>query len=76
MIRLAEFQGESVVCPNKGGKCSYCEHYAWFYERKKEKLRCHAQSVAATNRVTEQLSWLAVESFFVLFNKLDGQSYW
>ena len=25
---------------------------------------CHAQSLAATNRVTEQLSWLAVESFF------------
>jgi hypothetical protein len=26
---------------------------------------CHAQSLAATNRVTEQLSWLAVESFFM-----------
>jgi hypothetical protein len=26
---------------------------------------CHAQSLAATNRVTEQLSWLAVESFFL-----------
>jgi len=28
-------------------------------------LHCHAQSLAATNRVTEQLSWLAVESFFM-----------
>jgi hypothetical protein len=37
---------------------------------------CHAQSLAATNRVTEQLSWLAVGEFlYVLFNKLDGQSY-
>jgi len=26
---------------------------------------CHAQSLAATNRVTEQLSWLTVESFYV-----------
>jgi len=26
---------------------------------------CHAQSLAATNRVTEQLSWLAVESFIM-----------
>jgi hypothetical protein len=26
---------------------------------------CHAQSLAATNRVTEQLSWLTVESFFM-----------
>ena len=26
---------------------------------------CHAQSLAATNRVTEQLSWLVVESFFM-----------
>jgi hypothetical protein len=26
---------------------------------------CHAKSVAWTNRVTEQLSWLAVESFFM-----------
>jgi hypothetical protein len=25
---------------------------------------CHAQSLAATNRVTEQLNWLTVESFF------------
>jgi hypothetical protein len=29
------------------------------------KSACHAQSLAATNRVTEQLSWLAVESFFM-----------
>jgi hypothetical protein len=28
-------------------------------------VTCHAQSLAATNRVTEQLSWLAVESFFM-----------
>jgi len=28
-------------------------------------MHCHAQSLAATNRVTEQLSWLAVESFFM-----------
>jgi hypothetical protein len=28
-------------------------------------LRCHAQSLAATNRVTEQLSWLTVESSFM-----------
>ena len=26
---------------------------------------CHAQSLAATNRVTEQLNWLPVESFFM-----------
>jgi len=26
---------------------------------------CHAQSLAATNRVTEQLNWLTVESFFM-----------
>ena len=35
----------------------------------------HAQSLAATNCVTEQLSWLTVEIILVLFNKLDGQSY-
>jgi len=29
------------------------------------RMICHAQSLAATNRVTEQLSWLAVESFFM-----------
>jgi hypothetical protein len=35
----------------------------------KKYLACHAQSLAATNRVTEQLNWLTVESFFyVLFN--------
>jgi hypothetical protein len=28
-------------------------------------LQCHAQSLAATNRVTEQLNWLTVESFFM-----------
>jgi hypothetical protein len=28
-------------------------------------MLCHAQSLAATNRVTEQLNWLAVESFFM-----------
>jgi hypothetical protein len=28
-------------------------------------LACHAQSLAAMNRVTEQLSWLAVDSFFM-----------
>jgi len=27
-------------------------------------IPCHTQSLAATNRVTEQLNWLAVESFF------------
>jgi hypothetical protein len=27
--------------------------------------RCHAQTLAAKNRVTEQLSWLAVEGFFM-----------
>ena len=26
---------------------------------------CHAQSLAATNCVTEQLNWLTVESFFM-----------
>jgi hypothetical protein len=26
---------------------------------------CHAHSLAATNRVTEQLSWLTVESFYL-----------
>ena len=26
---------------------------------------CHAQLLAVTNRVTEQLSWLTVESFFM-----------
>jgi hypothetical protein len=26
---------------------------------------CHAQSLAATNRVTEQINWLTVESFFM-----------
>jgi hypothetical protein len=26
---------------------------------------CHAQSLAATNRVMEQLNWLTVESFFM-----------
>jgi hypothetical protein len=26
---------------------------------------CHAQSLAATDRVTEQSSWLTVESFFM-----------
>ena len=26
---------------------------------------CHAQSLAATNRMTEQLNWLTVESFFM-----------
>ena len=26
---------------------------------------CHAQSLAATNRVTEQLNWLTVESFYM-----------
>jgi hypothetical protein len=26
---------------------------------------CHAQLLAATNRVTEQLNWLTVESFFM-----------
>ena len=25
---------------------------------------CHAQSLAVTNRVTEQLNWLTVESFY------------
>ena len=29
------------------------------------KTGCHAQSLAATNRVTEQLNWLTVESFFM-----------
>jgi len=33
--------------------------------REKISKRCHAQSLAATNHVTEQLSWLAVESFFM-----------
>ena len=28
-------------------------------------VSCHAQSLAATNRVTEQLNWLTVESFFM-----------
>ena len=28
-------------------------------------LVCHAQSLAATNRVTEQLNWLTVESSFM-----------
>ena len=28
-------------------------------------IPCHTQSLAATNRVTEQLNWLAVESFFM-----------
>jgi len=33
---------------------------------------CHAQSVAATNRVTGRaVSWLTIESFCILFNKLD-----
>jgi hypothetical protein len=27
---------------------------------------CHVQPLAATNRVTEQLSWLTVESFICL----------
>jgi hypothetical protein len=26
---------------------------------------CHAQSLAATNSVTEQLNWLTVESFYM-----------
>ena len=34
-------------------------------------LRCHVQLLAVTNRVTEQLSCLTVESFYVFFNKLD-----
>jgi len=37
---------------------------------------CHAQSLAATNCVTEELSWLKVESLFCLVQLLDGQSYW
>jgi len=32
---------------------------------------CHAQSLAATNCVTEQLGWLTVEFLYVLLNKLD-----
>jgi hypothetical protein len=27
-------------------------------------VNCHAQSLAATNRVTEQLSWMTVEIYF------------
>ena len=49
--------------------------YGKVYKVYKKKAFYHAQSLAATNCVTEQLSWLTVESFYVFFNKLDGQSY-
>ena len=44
------------------------------YVQSSVQQECHAQLLAATNRVTEQLvdSW---EFLFVLFNKLYGQSY-
>ena len=28
-------------------------------------MLCHAQSLAETNRVTDQLNWLTVKSFFI-----------
>jgi len=32
------------------------------------RFTCHAQSLAATNRVTEQFNWLTVESFFMSYS--------
>ena len=36
---------------------------------------CHAQSLAATNRVTEQLSWLRVERFYTSCSWSDKQAH-
>ena len=40
-------------------------HYCDYADDIAPTSNCHAQSLAATNRVTEQLNWLTVESFYM-----------
>ena len=63
-IRQLKEIKEAEISSNAAIKHSTAPIEEKLYELKK-KVACHAQSLAATNRVTEQLNWLTVDSFFM-----------
>jgi len=63
----SKWQRGPTVAPK--GMVFMCSN-VWYVFHKLHKLHflaqhCHAQSLAATNRETEQLNWLTVDSFFM-----------